>query len=240
MRGDRRDSYRQAMTTDQVWTLEHEGSTHRVEAGGSARHHVRWFVDGDLLAEKKELADKVTVKPEDDDAGQLVVRFSGTGAPRRATLYGADEDAQAATGLGGVDLVPEEGSKAAAYEDKIREHPTRYALIATAGGVAKVVVPILVGLLVVRFAVNLPWSDWNLPDLPSIPTPDLPSIPWPSIPWPDLPDVSVPGWVQWLLDKVKYVWPVVLAYVLARAEIKRRRQQDERRQQQGSEDRLQD
>jgi hypothetical protein len=35
--------------------------------------------------------------------------------------------------------------------------------------------------------------------------------------------------VRWLLDKAKYVWPVLLAYVLARAEINRRRKQDELR-----------
>ena len=32
-----------------------------------------------------------------------------------------------------------------------------------------------------------------------------------------------------MLDHVKYVWPVLLAYVLARGEIKRRRKQDELR-----------
>lgn len=34
-----------------------------------------------------------------------------------------------------------------------------------------------------------------------------------------------------VLDKAKYVWPIVLAYVLARAEINRRREQDELRAQ---------
>ena len=53
---------------------------------------------------------------------------------------------------------------------------------------------------------------------------------------PDLPDVSVPGWVEAVLDKVKYVWPVVLAFVLARAEINRRRKQDELRAQARDED----
>lgn len=57
-------------------------------------------------------------------------------------------------------------------------------------------------------------------------TPDLPDLPWPDIPWPDL---RLPDWVRWLLDEAKYVWPVVLAYVLARAEINRRRKQDELR-----------
>ena len=92
-----------------------------------------------------------------------MVRFSTLGKARRATLFGADEDAQALTGLGGVDLVPEEGSAAAAYEDKVRLHPRRYAAIATAVGVAKVVVPLLLGLLVIRLAVNVPWPDLPIP-----------------------------------------------------------------------------
>ena len=84
------------------------------------------------------------------------------------------------------------------------------------------VVPILLTLVTIRFAVKLPFPD--------LPTPNLPSVPWPSIPLPDLPDWRLPDWLRWLLDKAKYVWPVVLAYVIARAEIKRRRHQDERRQ----------
>jgi hypothetical protein len=41
--------------------------------------------------------------------------------------------------------------------------------------------------------------------------------------------VSPPGWVTWTLDHAKFVWPVVLAVVLARSEITRRRKQDELR-----------
>jgi hypothetical protein len=94
------------------------------------------------------------------------------------------------------------------------------------GGVAKIVVPIILAALAARLAFALPLPDWDLPripwpDLPSIPRPDLPSIPW--------PDWSMPGWLAWLLAKVQYVWPLLLAYVLARGEIRRRRQQDELR-----------
>ena len=210
-----------------MWTLDHEGRSHRVEAGTAMSHHVRWHVDGALLAERTTWDDRVVVKPEDAAAGQLVVRYSGMGKPRRATLLGPDDEAGALTGLGGIDLVPEAGSPAAAYEDRVRLHPNRYAAIATVGGVAKVVVPLLLGLLVVRFAVSLPWPDVPLPDLPD--GPDLPRVPWPDIPWPDLPEVRLPDWLRWLLDKAKYVWPVVLAFVLARAEIKRRRDQDAKR-----------
>ena len=92
----------------------------------------------------------------------------------------------------------------------------RYALIQAVGGAAKVALPILLTVLLARFALSLP--------LPSIAGPDLPSLPLP-----DLPDWSLPGWIEQVLGVVRYVWPVVLAYVLARAEINRRRRQDEKR-----------
>ena len=215
------------MAADQIWTLEHEGRQHRVEASGSTAHVVRWYVDDELLAEKKTWDDKVSVEAPGEAAEKLLVRYSGLGKPRRATLLAMDDDVAALAGLGGVDLVPAPGSAAERHEKGILEHPTRYAVLATLGGVAKVVVPILIGLVVVRFAVNLPFP--NLPRIPTPDLPDLPSVPWPSIPLPDLPDWQLPDWVRWLLDKVKYVWPVVLAFVLARAEIKRRRAQEERR-----------
>ena len=41
--------------------------------------------------------------------------------------------------------------------------------------------------------------------------------------------VTLPEQVRWVLENSKYVWPVVLAFVLARAEIRRRRRQDEKR-----------
>ncbi|MBJ7358759.1 hypothetical protein [Nocardioides sp.] len=223
----------------QVWTLDHQGRAHRVEASGSSTHQVRWLVDGAEAGEKKSWDEKVAL--DGAELGTVVVRFSTLGRPRRATWFGPDEDAQALAGVGGVDLVPAEGSAAAAYEAKVREHPGRYAVLATAGGVATVVVPLVLGLLVVRFAVSIDWPDLPLPDLPDLP--DLPEIPWPdlpSVPWPDLPgppDLRVPDWVRWLLDKVKYVWPVVLAYVLARAEINRRRKQDELRRARAAEHR---
>ena len=223
------------MATEQIWTLAHEGRRHRVIAAGSTSHVVRWYVDDALHGEKRTWDDKVTVAPgseDGDDGSRLVVRYSGLGTPRRATLHpdaGGEADLGVLTGHGGIDLVPEPGTRAAAYEQRLREHPTRYALIATAGGVAKVVVPLLVGLLAVRLAVNLPLPSIPWPDLPDLPK--LPRIPWPDLPWPDwhLPDWRLPGWLRWVLDKAKYLGPVVLAYVVARAEIRRRRQQDDRR-----------
>jgi hypothetical protein len=200
----------------QVWTATLDGRTHRVEAIDGFRRRVRWWVDDELAGEQTSVDDKVRIEAP---AGRLEVRFSPLGAPRRATV-------------GEVDLVPEAGSKAARHEDAVRAHPERYALIAALGGAAKVVVPILLTLLLARLAFSIPVDLPSLP-LPSIPTPDLPSLPLPDLP--DLPDWSLPGWVERVLDVAHYVWPVVLAYVLARAEIKRRRRQDARREESADE-----
>lgn len=206
---------------DQVWEGTVGGQVHRVEARGDFSRTVTWSIDGERVAEKKSMDDKVTLSSGDAAYdGSLQVRFSTLGGPRRATVLegvGLGE-----LGVGGVDLAPEPGSPAARHHEKLLAHPTRFTVIATLGGVAKVVVPILLAALVARFAVNLPWPDI---DLPRIPFPDLPDIPWPDISLPDidLPDVSLPGWLAWILDHANYVWPVVLAFVLARAEVTRRR-----------------
>lgn len=218
----------------QRFTLTVDGRAQRVEIReGSLRREVSWYVDDVLVAQVRSSEDKLQLKPgagldevtPDPDLGVLGLRFTMLGRPRRVTWFdGADAVAQAAVGIGGIDLDPEPGSAAAAYEQKVRDHPRRYAAQHTAGGVLKVVVPILIVYLLARFAFSAPLPDWNLP---SIPWPDLPSIPWPDVPVPNLPDWELPGWVRAVLDKVKYVWPVLLAFVLARAEIRRRRTQDE-------------
>lgn len=66
---------------------------------------------------------------------------------------------------------------------------------------------------------------WGLvePYLPSIPWPDvrLPRIPWPdwnlpSIPWPDidLPDVTLPAWVEVVMDYQKIWLPILLGLLV--------------------------
>ena len=211
------------MTNTQVWRLSVDGREHRVEADPGTSRRLRWYVDDELVAEKKSMDEKVKIE---STAGRLQVRFSTLGAPRRATLA---DDAD------GHDLVPDPGSAAARYEDKVRAHPERYALLQTVGGVGKVVVPIVLASLLARFVFSLPISLPSIPspDLPSLPRPDLPSLPLPDLPLPDLQAWSAPGWVEQVLDVAHYVWPVVLAFVLARAEIRRRRRQDEKRAQHG-------
>jgi hypothetical protein len=222
--------------TPQRWQLILDGHSHRVEARGAVMRRLAWYVDDQLVAERKSSSEKVELTAEDHpELGVVGVRFSELGRPRRATLFERDPSdpmaasARAFIGSGGLDLEPEPGSPAARYEDRLRAYPRRYALLAVAGGVAKVVAPLLLIALLARLTLSIPLPDWDL----DIPWPDihLPSIPWPdialpSIPWPDW---SLPGWLVWVLDNVHFVWPVILAVVLARGEISRRRKQDELR-----------
>lgn len=206
---------------DQVWESTVGGRVHRVESSGDLNRRLTWSIDGEQVAERKSMDDKVTLKADTTAYdGSLQVRFSTLGAPRRATLLAAEGLGE--LGVGGIELAPEPGSPAALHSERLLAHPARYTAIATLGGVAKVLVPILVAALVARFVVTIPWPDINLP---GIALPDLPSIPWPDVSLPGIawPDVSLPGWLAWILEHAKYVWPVVLAYVLAQAELKRRR-----------------
>ena len=219
-----------------------------MEITGSSSRTIVWRVDGRRVAARKSSEDTVRLKPGDRlgrrnpgpdaaggaepvgaeqvDLGAIRVAFTALGRPRRVTWYPADGRASASTraliGTGGIDLDPEPGSPAARREERIRRHPRRYAAVAVAAGIGKVVAPLLLGLLAVRLAVAIPWPDWHLPSFPA-PDVDLPSIPLPDI---ALPSWQAPGWVSWLADRAHYVWPVVLAAFLARAEVRRRRQQD--------------
>jgi hypothetical protein len=180
-----------------------------VTATTGLRHYAEWHVDGERVAARGGMEGRLRLGSEAH--GTLVVRYGALGAPRRATLAG-------------LDLVPEPGSPAAGFEERVRARPHLYAAIQTAGGVARVVVPILLGLVAVRFALSFDW-----PDLPDLPSPDLPDVPWPNVPDVPLPDVTLPGWVRWVLHNAHYVIPVLVAFALARAEIRRRRAQDELR-----------
>lgn len=224
-------------TASQRWELTLDGHRHRVEAVGRLSRRLAWYVDDELVAEAKSSSEKVRLTPEArPELGVVAVRFSELGKPRRATVFEpdpsgtTDPSAMALTGLGGLDLEPEPGSPAARHEDRVRADPRRYALLAAGVGVARVLLPLLLAALVARLALTIPFPDIDLPDI-SWPDVNLPSIPWPdidlpSIPWPDW---SLPGWLVWVLDNLHFVWPVIVAVVLARGEISRRRKQDELR-----------
>ncbi|MDQ6523109.1 hypothetical protein RB608_05840 [Nocardioides sp. LHD-245] len=208
----------------QVWEGVVEGRHHRVEMSGGLIPLISWTIDDEPVATKKVTDAKVMLAEPHEREGaavRLVVRTTRLSTrPRRATVLGPEEL------IGGIDLTPAPGSPVAVHHDKVLAHPRRYTAITTLGAAAGVIVPIVVIALLARLATKIPWPDipWPDIDLPSIPWPsiDLPSIPWPSV---DLPDVTVPGWVEFVLDNAQYVVPVVVAFVVARAEIRRRRGQ---------------
>lgn len=256
MRAAARRRYRRRVSSKQPqrWDLAVAGLRHRVEvADRGLSREISWYVDDELVARKKSGEDNVELEPgvgldsgdndePGDDAeethdprGALGLKFTTLGRARRVTWYEPGGEinakARAVLGTGGIDLVPEPGSKAAIYEQKMRDHPRRYAVQRVAVAVVGVVLPLLLGVLAVRFAVSIPWPDLNLPSLP-----DLPDIPWPEIPWPDInlpsipwPDWQLPDWLRWILNNLKYVWPIGLALLLALGEIDRRKKQDKLR-----------
>lgn len=230
----------------QQWTLQVGPHLHEV----SAREHswasreIVWRCDGRIVASKRSGDERVVLAPGNavrgeanvapdadlpDGLGAIRVISTALGKPRRAIWFEGGEGV-AHTGVGGVDLEPEAGSPAAAYEAKAAANPRLYAARHVATGVGKVVLPIIGVWLLARLAGLLPDFSIDLPDL-NIPWPDihLPQIPWPDIPWPDLPDWELPGWVHRIVDNAKYVVPILIGIGLARSEMRRRATQEQRR-----------
>jgi hypothetical protein len=211
------------------WHLVHDGHEHVVQIVDTGlRRAVTWLLDGAPIGDKRTSDKRVVI--DGGEYGAVGVRLPEfVGPARRVTWYGADSElgakAAAHTGLGGIDLVPEPGSRAEARESWIRAHPRLYVVRRVATALTGVLLSLLMVWLLTRIHIpwpniSIPWPDWRLP-----------SIPWPnvSIPWPDWELPDVPLWIRELLGKVKYVWPVLLALGIAQAEVKRRKQQDERR-----------
>ena len=210
------------------WLLMIGEDQHLVEivTAGLGRQ-IAWSVAGADIATRRTSEERVVL--DGGSRGALRVRLPRLMGPaRRVTWYppGSELGALAAAhaGIGGVDLDPEPGSRAAAREAWIREHPHAYAA-RRAGAAAAGALAAVVGLWLLS-RIHIPWPDWHL----RIPWPriDWPDFPWPdiAIAWPDWQVPSLPEWLRELIAKVKYLWPVLLAAGLANAEVRRRRQQD--------------
>lgn len=214
------------------WLLTADGIEHEVEIlDKGLRREATWRVEGVAVATKSTSEKRLVLDGGEHGAvGLRLPEF--VGPARRVTFYSPDTKGvggakgAAHSGRGGVDLEPEPGSAAAEREQWIRAHPNLHSLKRTLAAVAGIAVPLLVAWLVSMIAfpsISIPWPDWNIP-WPRIPWPDW-NISWPSIPWPDPP--PAPPWVGTVLDALKFIGPVVIAFVLARAELRRRRRQDE-------------
>jgi hypothetical protein len=218
------------MGEQQRWHLVHGEQEHLVEVSQSSwTREVVWTRGGTQLATKKTSDDTIVLSGEKGEGGAVRLKFPPMGPARRVTLHGSETEAH--TGLGGADFEPEAGSKAARRAEWIGAHPHLHTARQTAVAAAGVGLPVLLVWLLSMVpwpSVDLPWPDV---DLPSIPRPDLPSIPWPdislpAIPWPevDLPDL--PPWVDTVR---KYAIPILIAFFVARGEVKRRRKAEEKK-----------
>lgn len=222
------------MARAERWHLTSGGSRHQVEItdAGLLRRLV-WTVDGVEAARTSTGSERVVL--DGGGHGAVLVRLpTFLGPARRLTWWAATDGGRGAgalarVGLGGEDLVPEPGSAAALRDARILAHPRRYAVRRTVTAVLAVLLPVLLLWLLAQ----VPRPDVDLPSIPwpSIPWPDIPwpRVPWPDVPWPDVDLPPAPGWLEPVLDAARYLWPVLLAVVLARGEVRRRRDQATRR-----------
>lgn len=211
------------------WHVVHDGHEHAVTVEhGALTRDVRWSRDGVELGRKKSSDETIVVSPKGVDPA-LRLKFAMVGPARRVSLH--DSETEAHAGLGGTDLEPEAGSRAARRAEWIGRHPHLHTARQTALAAAGVGVPVLL----VWLLSMVPWPSLDVPwpDLPSIPWPDisLPSIPWPdvdlpSIPW---PDVDVPHLPAWTEPVRKLLVPVLIAFFVARGEVRRRRAAEAKR-----------
>lgn len=228
------------MESDERWYLDRDGSRHwvRIAMAGGLGRRVTWTLEGRPVTERTTHEDRVVL--DGGEHGAVAVRLPLVHGPaRRVTWWPADEDlgavVAATTGLGGVDLDPAAGSAAAEREAWIREHPRGYTLRQVGTRSAVVLATAVLAWLLTQVVVPaVPWPEIRLPRIPwpVIPWPEIPwpEIPWPEIRWPDWSPPPVPDWLRELLRYAQFIWPVVLAAVLARAEIRRRRRQDAAKQ----------
>ncbi len=202
------------MPTPERWYLDADGHQHvvEVEPAGLGRR-VTWSVDGTPIAERCGVAGRVTLSPAagSGTAGSVRLRF-GSFVPARRVSWHPRNDPSAAVGLGGRDFLAEAGSRAARRDAFIAAHPRAYTGYRIALAIATLAVALAVGPVVSWFVNNVPWQQ-------------LPAIPWPDV---QLPQWSLPDWLGGVIDVLKFVVPVLIAFALARLELRRRRQQRER------------
>lgn len=213
------------------WQLDLAGERHEVVITDAVlRRRIVWTVDGEEVAVKKTSDERVALVA--DGHGSIALHFTMFGGARQVSWFKHDNEVAAlAAGkllVGGHDLAPEPGSKAAKRLAWMGRHPRLYTARQTAIAVGGVFGALLGAWLAARLLGYFRgWLDWlNLPQirLPRVPWPEI-DIPWPAIDWPDIPwpDFNLPGWVGTALDVAKYAGIVLIALVVAVREVRRQR-----------------
>lgn len=217
----------------ECWRLTHEGAAHLLELqpDGVFNRTFRWTVDDGEVAAKRTSDDRFTLVA-DGQPMALSIRMATFGdSARRVALFTGDNTAvvhaAAATGLGGTDLDPDPGTRAARRNEMMAAHPWRYTAKRTITAIATIALPILFFWLLSQLLGVLPKPDIDLPEIP-LPDVDLPDVPLPDIDLPSIDLPELPGWVKQLRALAPYVVPVGIAFAIARVEVRRRRQALER------------
>lgn len=209
------------------WTATVDGVEHRVELRfGSWKQHIRWLIDGEEVATKSTSDDRTTLSTDGDGYTLRVHKARWSDSARRVRVFegeGPGPVAQALSGVGGTDLEPAAGTRAARRQQRMLEHPTRYTVQRAAGALAGILLPLGAIWLLGQLLSLLPKPNIDLPDAPDLPDLNLPSISLPSIDLPtiiDLPDL--PAWVEQAAAAAGFISPVIIALVVARLEVRRR------------------
>ncbi len=201
-------------------------SHHTVEVEfGWFTHTISWTIDAEEVA-RVATSDDRKILVADGRALALRVQKARIGDTlRRVEVFAGETDAaaqlRATSGLGGTDLEPEPGSRAARRAQRMVAHPLRYTVergLAAAGSIAASLLAIW---MVAQLLGALPWPEVSLPKLPAVHLPtliDLPDIDLPTIV--DLP--TTPAWVERVASLIGMAVPIVGALVGARLEIARR------------------
>lgn len=171
------------------------------------------LVDGEVVAEAKPKDAKVEVRH-----GSLKVRAKL--AWHEQSIRWAEV---AVEGGEALPLDPEPGSRQAKLEAYAAKHPKLYAACHVAAGIGQVVIPLLGIGLALSFlpSISVPSPDVSLPSI---------HIPFPDIDLPDLPDLpALPGWIETLVESIKFVFPVLLGLGFAYREYKRRQDAAEKK-----------
>jgi hypothetical protein len=223
------------------WTLRHRGHLLEVVAAADGRRqHLRFEVDGRLVAERSgPTAGRAFVLDDLDTGvdlpalglagGSVAVLAVRPGRLQRCALVLPPTAPGPGDGPGRPERIPFEppaGTWAHRTYRWQRAHPKLYA----ARHVAVAVAEVALGLLALRLAVDLiPWGAIPWPGPPDVDLPDvsLPEVPWPDLPRPDLPDWTLPGWVRAVLESKKYWFPILVAAFVALGEVERRRRRQQ-------------
>lgn len=217
---DERDSGSEA----EHWRLEHDGRRHTlaIASDGAFKRTFRWTVDDDEIAEKRTSDDRFTLIADDHPLALAIRMSQFSDSARRVQLFTADNTAvvhaTAATGIGGTDLEPDPGTRAARRLERMAAHPWRYTAQRTVTAIAAIAVPILCLWLLSQLLGMLPKPDIDLPEIP-LPDIDLPDLPLPDL---HLPSIDLPAWMKRVAEVAKYLVPIAIAFAVARVEVRRR------------------